>query len=662
MFDFGREVCGDIDSASKREWLVTNGIGGYAAGTVSGVRSRRYHGLLVATLKPPVGRTILVAKLDEIATYRGNCLSLYASVWPTGVVNPNGFQYLERFRLEGTTPVWSYACADALLEKRIWMEQGANTTYVRYDLVRAAERLDLTANVMVTYRDHHDNTLASDWRQPMDLSLVPQGMRVTAYSGATPFYVLCDGAETALAGERQTGFHLSVEAYRGLDESEDLLCAGHMVATLLPGDSLTIVSSTLPNPCLDGVKTYVNKKERERVLISKSASGQASAAERQLILSADQFVVQRSVASAADSGSGHSIIAGYPWFGDWGRDTMISLPGLTLAVGRPEIAASILRTFAHYLDQGMLPNRFPDTGTAPEYNTVDATLWYFEAIRAYYAVTKDAALVRDLFPVLEDIVAWHLKGTRHSIGVDKADGLLYAGEPGVQLTWMDAKVDDWVVTPRIGKPVEVNALWYNALWILTDLAKQLDKPAEPYLSHAKRAADSFCRFWNHRAGYCYDVIDGPNGSDPALRPNQIFAVALPHSPLDERKQRSVVDACAASLVTSHGLRSLAPDHADYVGHYGGDRRQRDAAYHQGTVWGWLIGPFVQAHLRVYGNPVLAKTYLRPLLQHLNDHGVGTISEVFDGDPPHSPRGCFAQAWSVAEVLRLGAILDRSDFG
>ena len=308
----------------------------------------------------------------------------------------------------------------------------------------------------------------------------------------------------------------------------------------------------------------------------------------------------------------------------------------------------------------MLPNRFPDEGEVPEYNTVDATLWYFEAIRAYHEATKDDALLRDLYPALREIVEWHLQGTRFQIQVDPADGLLYSGEQGVQLTWMDAKVGDWVVTPRQGKAVEINALWYNALRIMADFSSRLGEPSEPYSDQAGRAAASFTRFWNEEAGHCYDVIDGPGGDDPALRPNQLFAVCLFHSPLPEVQQRAVVDACARHLLTSHGLRSLdpgrhqglAPHDPAYVGHYGGSRRQRDAAYHQGTVWGWLIGPFVRAHLRVYRDPATARSFLQPLLHQLESHGLGSLSEVFDGDPPFTPRGCIAQAWTVAEVLRV----------
>ena len=299
----------------------------------------------------------------------------------------------------------------------------------------------------------------------------------------------------------------------------------------------------------------------------------------------------------------------------------------------------------------MLPNRFPEIGELPEYNTVDATLWYFEALRAYWDITADDDLLKDLFPVLQEIIAWHQHGTRYNINMDPDDGLLYAGDPGVQLTWMDAKVGEWVVTPRIGKPVEINALWYHALRLMVEFSERLEESSGEYTELAELVFRSFTRFWNGAANYCFDVIDGPQGDDSALRPNQLLAVSLPNSPLTPEQQRSVVDACARYLLTSHGLRSLSPSEEDYVGHYSGDQVQRDASYHQGTVWGWLIGPFVQAHLRVYRDPEQASSFLLPLIRHLNAHGVGSISEIFDGDPPFTPRGCFAQAWSVAEVLR-----------
>lgn len=648
MLDFGRDLCGDLRFAGEREWLVTNGLGGYASGTVAGPLTRRYHGLLVAALWPPVGRTLLVTRLDETVTCDDRTYPLFASCWAGGLIEPAGFRYLERFRLEGTTPVWTFAWADALLEKRIWMQPGANTTYVRYDLRRGTGRLTLRIQALVNYRDHHGNTRAGDWK--MRVERVKDGLRVTACDDAVPFYLLSAGARAEPQHEWLQGYWLSVERYRGLDALDDHLLAGFFEATLTPGESLTLVASTHPSPDLDGVRAYAERQAHEEQLLSRAQPhlGPMPLPVEQLVLAADQFVVRRGLPGEPE---GCSVIAGYPWFGDWGRDTMIALPGLTLVTGRHEVAARILRTFARFVDQGMLPNRFPDQGEAPEYNTVDATLWYFEAIRAYHAATGDDALLRELVPVLHEIVEWHRRGTRYRIRVDPTDGLLYAGAPGVQLTWMDAKVDDWVVTARIGKPVEINALWVNALRIMVEFANQLGRPARYYENLADRAVAGFARFWNPATGYCYDVVDGPQGDDPALRPNQLLAVSLPHSPLDADQQRAVVDTCTRHLLASHGLRSLAPEDPAYVGRYGGDRRQRDGAYHQGTVWGWLIGPFVSAHLRVYGDRDLARSFLQPFVHHLASHGMGTLSEIFDGDAPFTPRGCIAQAWSVAEVLR-----------
>jgi glycogen debranching enzyme len=519
---------------------------------------------------------------------------------------------------------------------------------------------------------------------------VAHGLQVTAGEEAAPFYLLSDRASATPQHQWLAGYYLSIEDYRGQEAIDDNLYAGLFTATVQPGQSLTLVASTSPGPDLDGVAAYARKQAHERQLLAAARphlKPMPSKVEH-LVLAADQFIVRRSLPGEPE---GRSVIAGYPWFSDWGRDTMITLPGLALATGRHQLASRILRTFARFVSRGMLPNRFPDEGQAPEYNTVDATMWYFEAIRAYIEATSDDRLLRELFPVLQAIVDWHLRGTRYQIHADPADGLLYAGELSVQLTWMDAKVDDWVVTPRIGKPVEINALWYNALRIMADFAHRLEddgqsslashdgrrSPTEPapvipaqagiqdpdshdgrqslveyYRTLADQVRASFSRFWNEVTGYCYDVIDGPCGEDPFLRPNRLLAVSLPYSPLNQQEQEAVVDACARHLLTPHGLRSLAPNDLAYIGHYGGDRRTRDAAYHQGTVWGWLIGPFASAHLRVYDDPATARAFLEPLMRQLGSHGLGSLSEIFDGDPPFTPRGCIAQAWTVAEVLRV----------
>jgi predicted glycogen debranching enzyme len=658
VIDFGRDWCGDFAISGNREWLVTNGIGGYACGTVAGQLSRRYHGLLIAALQPPVGRRLLVTRLEETANYAGGSYKLFTQHYPDGEVRPRGFIHLERFHLEGTTPVWTFALAEALLEKRIWMAPGENTTYVRYDLHRAAGPVELALRVQANDRDHHEQTRAGGIQIQTEKAV--KGLRLTG-PGNVPFYLLGQGLEFTADPSWQMDHFLSVEAYRGLPAVEDHFSPGLFLARLQPGGSLTLVASTRPDPVLDGQAAYQERQAYERSLVEQSGRSLAPGWLQQLVLAADQFIVRR---PSPGEPEGRSIIAGYPWFGDWGRDTMISLPGLALSTGRFDVARSVLRTFARFTDRGMLPNNFPEAGETPGYNTVDATLWYFEALRAYLERSDDLELLRELFPILQEIIAWHRRGTRYGIRIDPQDGLLYAGEPGVQLTWMDVKIGDWVVTPRTGKPVEVNALWYNALISAANFAVHLGEPSKEFRQMAKHARASFQRFWNPSTGYCYDVIDGPERPDPGLRPNQLFAVSLPASPLEPEQQRGVVDACARHLLTSHGLRSLAPLDAagrrnpDYHGVYGGDRQARDAAYHQGTVWGWLIGPFVLAHLRVYRDAGVARSFLRPLVQQLASHGLGTLSEIFDGDPPFTPRGCIAQAWSVAEVLRAWEAIEQ----
>jgi predicted glycogen debranching enzyme len=652
----GREICCHLQTAQSREWLVTNGIGGYGSGTLAGILTRRYHGLLVAALEPPLGRTLLLTKFDETVDYRHQLFPLYANAWEDGSIDPQGYHQIEQFQLQGTTPTWQFAIAAARLEKKIWMQPGENTTYVQYTLQRATQPLKLQIKVFINHRDYHHTTQATDW--PLQVNDVQGGIKLQGFDTATPVYLLSE-TEVKISQPQQRwhyGYDLAVERYRGSDNQEDHLHAVTLEATIEPGQSLTIVASTEPRPQLNGEAAWKFRQRYEQQLLEVAPiTPQTPEWIKQLILSANQFIVERPTTDIPD---GKTIIAGYPWFGDWGRDTMISLPGLTLQTGQTEVARSILSTFAQYVDQGMLPNRFPDGSDQPDYNTVDATLWYFEAIRAYIDHTGDDAFLKKLFPILADIVAWHRQGTRYNVQLDPEDGLIYAGLQGSQLTWMDAKVGDWVVTPRMGKPIEVNALWYNALCIMTRFAGILDQPTTEYETLAQKTITGFQRYWHQDKGYCYDVLDTPDGNDAALRPNQIFAVAFPtlnrdrhHCLLSPQQQRQVVDICAQQLLTSYGLRSLSPNDPQYQGVYGGDVLQRDGAYHQGTVWGWLIGPFVQAHLQVYQNPQLAREFLQPFRDHLFDHGMGSLSEIFDGDAPIQPRGCIAQAWTVAEVLR-----------
>lgn len=627
---------------------MTNGIGGYASGTIAGVLTRRYHGLLVAALDPPLGRTVLVAKVDDTASLGGRAFPLFANQWAgsRSSTEPEGFRYLTRFRLEGTIPVWTYEIEGAILEKRVWMEPEANTTYLRYDLRSGRSPLRLEAKVLVNYRDFHQTTRSGTWR--MDIEAVEDGVQIAAFDGAVPFSIRSGRATITPRHEWYRDYLLSLEALRGLDDRDDNLYAAHVDAVLEPGRSVTLVATSETNPLLDGEASLERRIGYEQRLVEIAGIEDDHDGMSQLVLAADQFIVRR----ATEGVDGTTVIAGYHWFGDWGRDTMIALPGLTLATGRHAEAAQILATFAGHVDGGMLPNRFPDDDDRPEYNTIDATLWLFEAVRAYHKATGDRRLVEELFPVLREIVDRHTAGTRYGIRVDPADGLLSGGEPGVQLTWMDAKVGNWVVTPRIGKPVEVNALWYNALRVMAGLAAVVGEDPAPFAAAADKARAGFERFWNAERGFCFDVIDGPEGNDPALRPNQLFAVSLSHSPLDADWQREVVDACAASLLTPLGLRTLGPDEPGYQGRYRGGPIERDAAYHQGTVWPWLIGPFADAHFRVYRDRGAIERMLEPLVAHLDEYGMGSIAECAEGDPPHDPRAAIAQAWSVAEVVRI----------
>ncbi len=629
---FGRAICGDLAQAERREWLVTNGLGGFASGTIAGTLTRRYHGLLVAALRPPLARTLLVTKFDETVRYRDSAYELAANRWKNDYVAGRGFELIERFYLDAMSPVWRYATADALLEKRIWMTRGTDATFVAYTVLRAAAPLVLQLRALVNYRDFHANTHAADWA--MTVTPRPHALRVEAYDGATAFFVAADRGEWSIENVWYRDFVLARESLRGLDDRDDNLCAGSLAVTLAEGESLTLTAGL----SLDGLGT--------------SPSKSASQGDRpwwivQLERAAEQFIVARPAAGEPD---GCSIIAGYHWFGDWGRDTMIALPGLTLATGRAEVAKRILRAFAPLVDRGMLPNCFPETNGVAQYNTADAALWYVEAAAAYLDATGDQATMLALWPSLCDVVAGYRNGTRYGIHMDD-DGLIVAGAPGVQLTWMDAKIGDWVVTPRMGKPVEIAALWYNALERMAAIAALLREPCEEYAALAKLARAGFARYWNASAGFCYDVIDGPDGNDPALRPNQIFAASLPYSPLPPDRQRGVVDACAAQLLTTNGLRTLAPGDPRFIPAYAGSPRERDAAYHQGTVWPWLLGPFAIAHARAHGDKERARSFLAPLADQLLDHGLGSISEIAGATAPFRPDGAIAQAWSVAELLR-----------
>jgi predicted glycogen debranching enzyme len=653
----GRADFSQADNALEREWLITNGLGGFASGTVALANTRRYHGLLVASLRPPLERILMLSKVDVTVRYAGAQWALGCNEFADGTLTPRGFEHLAAFSLELGTPTWTYGFADALLQQRIWMVHGSNTTYLSWTLLAATRLVDIELLPLCTYRDYHSHSQGG-W-QPQ-VTVAQRRLLFTAGATARPYALSVDRGELIAGSDWYWGFRHRAEALRGLDATEDLYRPGRFHARLAAGQSVTLCASAQPfddSPA----KGALNRERARRRTLLLAVPDTAPEWIRQLTLAADQFIVRRDAAATTTGGT--TIMAGYPWFGDWGRDTMIALPGLTLATGRMAEAASILRTFASYVSQGMLPNRFPDGGEPPEYNTADATLWYFHAIDAYLQATSDQVLLQQLYPTLHDIIEWHRRGTRYGIAVDPADGLLRAGCIGVQLTWMDAKFGDWVVTPRIGKPVEINALWYFALQRMASWAQLLGHAddAAVHASEALRVRQCFsAAFWCEGAGHLYDVIDGPDGADASLRPNQIFAVSLAPGLLDAERARAVVDSCGRELLTPVGLRSLSPRHPDYAGSYAGDARQRDAAYHQGTVWSWLLGPFVLAHYRVYGQAAPAQALLAGLASHLSEACLGTVSEVFDGHAPHAPRGCVAQAWSVAETLRAWYAISAAD--
>lgn len=671
MLIFGREVTSDFATASRREWLLTDGLGGWASGTVSGANTRRYHGLFVPALAPPVGRTMLVTKLNEWVTVGEHRFPLSCNEYADGTVHPAGFKHLESFRLEEGLPVWTYSFGDVQIQKWIWLGRGNPAAYVTYRLQRGIRPITLEVIPMVTARDAHGETNGAGWAP--DVAAVADGACINAW--AHTFWIKASAGSYKPGGQWHWNIKHRVETERGLPDREDQFAAGKFTVTLEAGnpmgqDSRGAITFAMtlegapppeqfPSPAsVPAPNASATGRHRRKDLTrpdTARTSGEVPEWIRQLARAADQFLVRRDTRCNQEQRvPGTTVLAGYHWFGEWGRDTMIALPGLCLTTGRYREAASILRTWAKFASQGMLPNRFPEEGKSPEYHSADATLWYFYALDRYVEATGDPTLARELWHLLEEIIDWHWRGTRYTIHVDPTDGLLYAGEPGLALTWMDAKVGDWVVTPRTGKPVSVNALWVNALRVMARLASRLATTAtHDYARLAERAVASFDLYWNPKAGCLFDVIDGPDGNDPAVRPNQLFAVSLPYAPLDATNPRAkaVVDVCTEQLLTSYGLRSLAPNHRAYIGTCSGGVVARDSAYHQGTVWAWLIGPFVDAHYRVYRDAAQALSFLLPFEQHLADFGLGSIAEIFDGDPPHTPRGCIAQAWSVAEVLR-----------
>ena len=653
MIECGNEVCGRIAQASQLEWLETNGLGGFASSTIAGLNTRRYHGLLVAATRPPVGRTVLLSKLEETLVIDEQRYDLSTNQYP-GVIHPQGYQYLKRFRLD-PFPIWTYEVEGIVIEKSAFMLHGQNTTVIQYELVSdpGHKAVRLETRPLIAFRDYHSLTHENE---ALNSTLLTDDSLVTIrpYADLPALHFAHDAEALDSASWWSRNFEYEVERERGLDFREDLFSPFALKFEFTTNAKsprrthATIIASTEAHQIDSADELRQAEAARRASVVAASPTDHELI--RILTTAADQFIVRRD--------AGQTIIAGYHWFSDWGRDTMIALPGLTLTTGRAEVARSILLEFARYVNKGMLPNRFPDAGEEPEYNTVDATLWFFEAVRKLIEYTNDVQFVRDnLYEVLKEIIVWHERGTRYGIRVDD-DGLLLSGEPGVQLTWMDAKVGDWVVTPREGKAVEIQALWYNALCVMKELAQQFGETqqAETYQQMATKCAERFNQtFWNEAAGCLYDAVDSDN-KDTAIQPNQIFAVSLHHSMLSRGQAQQVVAVVERDLLTPHGLRTLSPASPQYRGRYEGGVAERDGAYHRGTVWAWLMGPFITASLRVSDDPknarVQAERWLNGFRENIiSEAGLGQLSQIFDGDAPHTSRGCIAQAWSVAELLR-----------
>jgi predicted glycogen debranching enzyme len=670
----GREP-GESDTYLAREWIVTNGLGGYASGTLLGIITRRYHGYLVAALPAPFGRVMMLNDLSEhVELANTNAYQLGGEERVGVPLKVENGRYLSEFRLEAGQPVWTYQLEDAVVEKRLVLIHGQNTVHVTYRLVSGADHIRIMLRPLLHFRPHED-AVGAPLGGSYVLMIAEERYEVALADKLPPLRFLCMAPQAQLTVETLKIHQVvyRIEERRGYPAHGDLWSPGYFHTEIPKGGMATLVASTEPwenIQALMPLDAAAAETERRRRLLEQARTKaprndpEPTALNdtiAELVLASDQFLVtpagrkQDTARARAVGDEIRTVIAGYHWFTDWGRDTMISLEGLTLSVGRFTQAAWILRTFGQAIRDGLLPNLFPEGRNDGLYHTADATLWFFHAIHRYTELTGDRSVLNMLLPKLVDIFEHHMRGTRFGIGVDPKDGLLTQGAEGYALTWMDAKVDDWVVTPRRGKAVEINALWYNALRLLEGWLKD-DGQTEPAARVAQAAGDaqgSFnARFWSPQANFLLDVVDGPQGDDPACRPNQLLAISLTHPVLDPSHWESVVSIARERLVTRVGLRSLSRDHKDYKPTYDGDLRSRDAAYHQGTVWAWLIGPFIDAWVKVHPDDTDgARELLAGFTAHLQEVGIGTISEIFDAEPPFTPRGCIAQAWSVAEVLR-----------
>jgi predicted glycogen debranching enzyme len=657
----------DLKRLIDREWLVTNGLGGYASGTLAGAATRRYHGLLVAAHAAPLGRVMMFNHLTEQFLVEGAPHVVVGGVErPGGNLEVKGVDILAEFRLDFGLPVWRFELAGCTIEKRVLMPHRRNTVHVCYHLIEGKGPVRLYLRPSVHFRGHDDPVSAKS-PEPYQLNAIDRRYELSAFGPFPKLRLWVEGGQDpafSLDGLRSADILYRIEETRGYEGVGVLWSPGEFRVDLRPDRPVTLSGSTETwerAQALAPEEVLEAETERRRRLLALADPAARTGFGAELVLASDQFVITPATRAAdmaraiATGDDARTLIAGYHWFTDWGRDTMISLDGLTLVTGRHHDARNILRTFASHVRDGLIPNYFPDKSTVGVYHTADASLLFFQAVNRYFEVTGDLDMLRGMMPIMADIIHKHVEGTRFGIGVDSRDGLLRQGAEGYQLTWMDAKCGDWVVTPRRGKAVEINALWYNAVRLLEGWTRQYGDAgaAEPLAELANRARQSFNnRFWCEAEQGLFDVVDGEHGDDSACRPNQLFAIALPHPVLDEPRWRTVVDTCRERLLTPVGLRSLAPGHPDYKVRYFGDLRARDAAYHQGTVWAWLIGPFLDAYRKAYPKRQNdLRGFLNGFERHLSEACIGSISEVFDAEAPYEPRGCIAQAWSVAEVLR-----------
>lgn len=650
-----------------REWLVTNGLGGYASGTISGAVTRRYHGLLTAALPAPFGRMVMWSHIFEVLHFSADDLvSLGAEERSGGQLALEGAEYLQEFHLDHGLPLWIFKVRELTIEKRILMPHRQNTVHVSYKVSGKGPRPRLELRPALDFR-HYEDPVGRLPDSPYEITAADGRYEIVKKGSPLPPLRLrmgeCESAFLIDPRKIHQVIYRS-ELDRGYNYEGDLWSPGVFRIDLAEQDKVTLLGSTEEWNIVDVLSpaaAWAAEQDRRERLLDRALPATQNGVAAELVYAADQFVITPA-GRAEETARAHSfgdevrtVIAGYHWFTDWGRDTMISLEGLTLITGRTLEAGYILRTFTHYVRDGLIPNMFPDGQKEGLYHTADATLWFFHAFGRYLSATDDRTTLLLLLPTLQDIVEHHLKGTDFNIHVDHEDGLLCQGKVGYQLTWMDAKMGDWVVTPRRGKAVEINALWFNALQLLAGWLRETgnNEAADRYSAHARKAKASFNqRFWNEQCGCLYDVIDGPKGNDPAIRPNQAFSISLDNPVLDRNRWQPVLEVVERELLTPVGLRSLSPHDPDYKKNYHGDLKTRDAAYHQGTVWAWLIGPFIDAWLKVHPNEYkTARKFLAGFPKHLDEAGLGTISEVFDAEAPHTPRGCIAQAWSVAEVLR-----------